>query len=184
MDVQGQEPKRCTNATPIALPPAMVRPGIERQAKYVDIAQRRLDGTREHVRQPRRLVRTGVSDPRASMKIGLIRVSHKCGEKLRIHLVSGLLGSHAQCMIRSRSGAGPNRRNVTPRPDGRWNVRRPGGQRASVVTDTQKQAIDRGRDLLRRAGGGELTIHNRQGKFRDSDTVAAGRDPNPPKDTK
>lgn len=35
-----------------------------------------------------------------------------------------------------------------------------------------------------REGGGEVRIHGRDGKIRDSDTVPPGRDPHPPKDTR
>ncbi|MDP3984720.1 MAG: DUF2188 domain-containing protein [Acidimicrobiia bacterium] len=31
-------------------------------------------------------------------------------------------------------------------------------------------------------GGGEVTIHGRDGRIRDSDTVPPGHDPNPPRD--
>jgi hypothetical protein len=47
---------------------------------------------------------------------------------------------------------------------------------------TQKEAIDRAREMLRREGGGELTIHDRHNKIRDSDTVPHGNDPNRPRD--
>ena len=34
------------------------------------------------------------------------------------------------------------------------------------------------------SGGGEVRIHRRDGKIRDSDTVAPGNDPFPPRDKK
>jgi hypothetical protein len=79
---------------------------------------------------------------------------------------------------------GPNRRSVTPRPDGQWSVQRPGSARPSAVERTQQEAIDRARELLQNDGGGELTIHGRDGRIRDSDTVAPGGDPSPPTDKK
>ena len=79
---------------------------------------------------------------------------------------------------------GPNRRVVGPHPDGGWQVKKPGSDRPSARTDTQSEAIDRAREILEGDGGGELTIQNRQGKIRDSDTVPPGNDPNPPKDRK
>lgn len=82
------------------------------------------------------------------------------------------------------SRGGPDRRNITPSGDGRWAVNEPGKDKPTSIHSTQEKAIDRGRDDLRRAGGGELTIHGRDGKIRDSDTVAPGRDPSPPKDKK
>lgn len=79
---------------------------------------------------------------------------------------------------------GPNDRDVVPNPDGGWDVVKPGGDRASSHHDTQAGAIDRGREMVRNAGGGELRIHDREGKIRDSDTIAPGNDPHPPHDTK
>jgi hypothetical protein len=78
----------------------------------------------------------------------------------------------------------PNRRNVAPRADGGWQVTKAGSQRASAVTETQAEGISAARRILRNSGGGELTIHGRNGRIRDSDTVSPGNDPNPPRDTK
>lgn len=77
-----------------------------------------------------------------------------------------------------------NNRHVVPNPDGGWDVRAPGASRASTHHDTQAEAIDRGREIVHNAGGGELRIHDRQGRIRDTDTIAPGNDPNPPKDRK
>lgn len=84
----------------------------------------------------------------------------------------------------SGGGGGANRRNVTPSGDGRWAVHKPGTERASSVHRTQAEAIGRAREMLENDGGGELTIHGTDGRIRDSDTVAPGNDPNPPKDTR
>lgn len=70
----------------------------------------------------------------------------------------------------------PNQRIVQPRPDGRWEVIAPHHQRASVVTDTQAQAIDAGRPIVANSGGGELRITGRNGRLRDSDTIAPGHE--------
>jgi hypothetical protein len=78
--------------------------------------------------------------------------------------------------------AAKSSRNVVPNPDGGWDVTSPGGSRASAHTDTQAAAIDRAREIVHNAGGGEVRIHNRQGQIRDSDTIAPGNDPNPPRD--
>lgn len=75
----------------------------------------------------------------------------------------------------SRSGK-PIQRIVQPRPDGRWEVVAPGHQRASVVTDTQAEAIDAGRPIVANRGGGELRIKGRDGRLRDSDTIAPGHE--------
>lgn len=72
-----------------------------------------------------------------------------------------------------------NERHVVPRDDG-WAVVRPGSDRAGALTDTQQQAIDRGREILGNDGGGELVIHRPDGTVRDSDTVFPGNDLFPP----
>lgn len=77
-----------------------------------------------------------------------------------------------------------NNRHVVPNPGGGWDVKKPGADRASAHTDTKHAAEQRGRDIVRNAGGGELRIHGLDGRIQDSDTVAPGNDPNPPRDTK
>lgn len=67
-------------------------------------------------------------------------------------------------------------RNVVPNPNGGWDVRG-GGNRASAHTDTQAAAIDRARQIIGNQGGGELSVHNRQGQVRAKDTIAPGNDP-------
>ena len=76
-----------------------------------------------------------------------------------------------------------NRRIVGPHPRG-WQVTAPNADRASVVRPTQGAAIERARDILGNIGGGELTIQDRHGRIRDSDTVRPGNDPYPPRDRK
>ena len=75
-------------------------------------------------------------------------------------------------------------RDVVPTGDGRWAVRAPNAERASGVYDRQLDAIDRGREIVSNAGGGELRIHGRDGRIRDSDTIPRGNDPFPPRDKK
>ena len=75
-------------------------------------------------------------------------------------------------------------RHVVPNPDGGWDVVKPGAERSSSHQPTQSDAIDRAREIVRNAGGGEVVIHRPDGRIRDSDTVAPGNDPNPPRDTK
>lgn len=77
---------------------------------------------------------------------------------------------------------GGERRHVVPNPKGGWDIKKPGSPRASKHTDTQKDAIDRAREIVRNQGGGEVRIHGRDGRIRDSDTIAPGNDPNPPRD--
>jgi Uncharacterized protein conserved in bacteria (DUF2188) len=75
-------------------------------------------------------------------------------------------------------------RDVVPTDDGRWAVRAPNADRASSIHDRQVDAIDRGRAIVGNLGGGELRIHGRDGRIRDSDTVPHGNDPFPPRDEK
>jgi hypothetical protein len=75
----------------------------------------------------------------------------------------------------------PERRIVQKRPDGRWETIKPHHQRASSVNDTQRQAEDRGREILRNLGGGELTTKDRHGKIRESDSVKRSRREAPPR---
>lgn len=76
-----------------------------------------------------------------------------------------------------------NNRFVVRHSDG-WAVRGPTSRRASGVFDTQREAVGRAREIVGRRGGGEVRIQNKQGRWRDSDTVAPGNDPFPPRDTK
>ena len=71
------------------------------------------------------------------------------------------------------------RRNVhvVKHPDG-WAAKKEGGDRASVVADTQKEAIDAGRRLAQNERS-ELVVHGRDGKIREKDSF--GHDPSPPK---
>lgn len=77
-----------------------------------------------------------------------------------------------------------NRRHVVPNASGGWDVVAPDAKRASVHTDTQKQALDRARGIVGNAGGGEVVTHGRDGKIRNSDTISPGNDPFPPRDKK
>ena len=74
-------------------------------------------------------------------------------------------------------------RYVTKHPRG-WAVQAPGGERASSVHTTQKAAEQAAKQTVRNLGGGEVRIQGRDGRWRDSDTVAPGIDPCPPKDKK
>lgn len=74
-----------------------------------------------------------------------------------------------------------NDRFVTKHPGG-WAVKGGGSSRSSSVHTTQKEAETRAKEIVGNLGGGEVRIQNRQGKWRDSDTVAPGNDPCPPKD--
>ena len=67
---------------------------------------------------------------------------------------------------------------------GDWRVTKEGSERASATAPTQKEAEKIAKEFSGNSGGGEVRIHGLDGKIRDSDTVAPGNDPNPPKDGK
>ena len=69
-----------------------------------------------------------------------------------------------------------NDRHVVKRDDG-WAVVKEGHERASAVTQTQAEAINRAREIIHNAGGGELVIHGENNKIRAKDTIAPGNDP-------
>lgn len=77
---------------------------------------------------------------------------------------------------------GNERRHVVANPDGGWDVKKPGSSRASKHFETQQEAITRAREIVRNGGGGEVRIHGRDGRIRDSDTIVSGKDPYPPRD--
>ncbi len=64
-----------------------------------------------------------------------------------------------------------------------WRVVKEGSGRASAMASTQREAEKIAKQLSFNSGGGEVAIHKPNGgTIRDKDTVAPGRDPNPPKD--
>lgn len=68
--------------------------------------------------------------------------------------------------------------HITPHPSGGWQVKGAGNSRATVRTNTQKQAIDVGRAIARNQHS-ELVIHRTNGQIRAKDSY--GNDPFPPK---
>lgn len=70
-----------------------------------------------------------------------------------------------------------NKRVVQRRDDGVWEVRQPGATRASAITPTQADGIQRARAILGNGGGGELQVRGRNGTIRSQDTVPKGNDP-------
>lgn len=75
-----------------------------------------------------------------------------------------------------------NDQYVVNHPDG-WAVRAAGATRVSGVHDTQAQAIAAARMVVTNRGGGEVRIQGRDGRWRDSETIAK-KDPYPPRDTR
>jgi hypothetical protein len=60
----------------------------------------------------------------------------------------------------------------------RWGVRGEGNERLTSVHDTQREAIDAGREIARNQRS-ELLIHGEDGRIRERDSH--GHDPYPPK---
>ncbi|MGW8185571.1 MAG: DUF2188 domain-containing protein [Candidatus Moraniibacteriota bacterium] len=65
---------------------------------------------------------------------------------------------------------------------GLWGAKREGAERSSGYFETQAEAEKAAKHFAAKNGGGEVKIHTPKGPIRDSDTVAPGNDPNPPKD--
>jgi len=65
-----------------------------------------------------------------------------------------------------------------------WVAKREGAKRAAGNYDTQAEAEKAAKKMSSNSGGGEVRIHSPKGPIRDSDTVAPGNDPNPPRDKK
>ena len=68
--------------------------------------------------------------------------------------------------------------HITPHKSGGWQVKGAGNSKATVITSTQKEAIQIGRAIAINQGS-ELLIHNKQGQIREKSTY--GKDPYPPK---
>lgn len=75
--------------------------------------------------------------------------------------------------------AGKNQ-HVTKHKDG-WQVKGAGNKKATTVTDTQKEAIEKAIEIAKNQQS-EVVIHGRDGKIRDKDSY--GNDPYPPEDKK
>lgn len=67
--------------------------------------------------------------------------------------------------------------HVTPHPDGGWQVKGEGNDRATVRTQTQREAINIAREIARNQRA-EMVIHRPNGQIRDKDSY--GNDPYPP----
>lgn len=67
--------------------------------------------------------------------------------------------------------------HVVPHAEG-WAVRGEGNERVTSVHDTQREAIERGREIAQNQRS-ELLIHGENGQIRARDSY--GRDPYPPK---
>ena len=68
--------------------------------------------------------------------------------------------------------------HVTPHPNGGWQVKKGGADKASVIANTKAKAIDLGRKISRNQHS-ELLIHNANGRISQADSH--GNDPFPPR---
>lgn len=65
--------------------------------------------------------------------------------------------------------------HVVPNPNGGWDVRREGSNRASAHLDTKDPAVDRATDLAKSAPLGQVIIHKGDGTIQTEHTY--GEDP-------
>jgi hypothetical protein len=70
--------------------------------------------------------------------------------------------------------------HITPK-GGKWQVKGAGNVKATKIFNTQKEAINYGRNIAKNQQS-ELVVHRPNGQIRDKDSY--GNDPCPPKDTK
>lgn len=61
--------------------------------------------------------------------------------------------------------------------DDGWAAKREDAARASSVHDTQAAAYDAARGFAGNNGGGDVSIHGRDGQIREKNTIAPGNDP-------
>ncbi|MGN6304210.1 MAG: DUF2188 domain-containing protein [Mesorhizobium sp.] len=65
-----------------------------------------------------------------------------------------------------------------------WAVKKGGVAAPESIHHKQSRAEQQAKSIVRDLGGGEVRIQVRDGKWRDSDTVAPAHDPFPPRDKK
>lgn len=68
--------------------------------------------------------------------------------------------------------------HVVPNPDGGWDVKKGGAERASGHYDTKVDAVKDGRQISKNQGT-EFFIHGKDGKIQQKDSH--GNDPFPPR---
>ncbi len=68
--------------------------------------------------------------------------------------------------------------HVTKRPDGNWQILGAGNSKATAITKTQYEAIERAREIAINQKS-EVVIHGKDGKIRDKNSY--GKDPFPPR---
>jgi hypothetical protein len=65
-----------------------------------------------------------------------------------------------------------------------WQYKKAGAKKATGVVSTQGEAERLAKKIVKNQGGGEVRIHGRDGKIRDTDTISPANDPFPPRDKK
>lgn len=70
--------------------------------------------------------------------------------------------------------------HVIAKSDGSWSVKRTGAERASGIFPTKREAVSTAKRMVTTSGGGELIIHEKDGRVSRRDSF--GIDPAPPKD--
>ncbi len=68
--------------------------------------------------------------------------------------------------------------HVVPNPDGGWDIKKGGAERASGHFDRKSDAVDSGREISRNQGT-EFYIHGKNGQIQQKDSH--GNDPFPPR---
>lgn len=69
--------------------------------------------------------------------------------------------------------------HIIPHSSGGWQVKGAGNEKATKITDTQKEAIEVAKSIAKN-NSSEVVIHRPNGQIPDKDSY--GVDPNPPKD--
>jgi predicted nucleotidyltransferase len=66
--------------------------------------------------------------------------------------------------------------NVFQTPEG-WAAKREGAARAASVSSTQAQAYEAAKAHASNAGGGDVSVHGRNGQIREKNTIKPASDP-------
>ena len=100
-------------------------------------------------------------------------------DRVRIASCIGCENTHAPALLVIERYIMPRKtHHVVPNPDGGWDIRKGGSDRASGHFPTKSQAEKEGRKISRNQGS-ELVIHKRNGRISRSDSH--GNDPCPPR---
>lgn len=68
--------------------------------------------------------------------------------------------------------------HIVPNPNGGWDVKKGGAEKASNHFDKKTDAVDKGREISQNQKS-EFYIHGKDGKIQSKDSH--GNDPNPPR---